>query len=121
MTAIPPHFGGDLNENRSALVKELVVVKGSYVVITAPISPLGRDQKVVTLAGGVETRDALREVLHQLLTAVAHDVQDRFSIQRRDSPRSGTAATPPYDPDVVIGPDLAQHIQTAKAHSRESA
>lgn len=113
-------YGGDLTRNRQALVERMVVVEGGHVVIRPPISASHPDQRVLRLPGGVETCAGLREMVYQLLTAIAYDVQDRFHVRRRSDTHFGTGEGQAYDPDTVIGPDLAKDIQTAAARDSKS-
>lgn len=121
----PRLLGGDMNPNLRELVDKMVTVEGRYLIIRVPhtaatVDP-PRTLRVSTGEDREKTRDDLRAVIHQLLKAVAFDVQERFDIRRRDSFRSGTGARPPLDADAVIGPDLAQNIKTPKTQRKQQA
>ena len=104
------YAGGELNENRQALVDEMVTVSGPRVLVKAPINPRLQRESTARLYVPEDAESVckdLRRVLYDLLTAVADDVQDRYHV-------SPGGMRDKRDPDAIIGCDLPGALKAKK-------
>lgn len=115
--------GDDYTDNRRDLAAALVRCEGKYVVVGGvPRGPCG-EATVVCIQGGEGLRDYLREFVVDLLTAMSHQVQDRWIIAGRYRKENGTSDGQAIDPDALIGGQLARvvrGIESAAAYCSES-
>lgn len=78
----PDHVvvGGSWCSNRKMLVEAMVNLEDGRLVVRVPSGPLSDLSAPIFLPGGIDQRDSLRDALYALLTAIADDVQERFSL-----------------------------------------
>lgn len=110
-----PH-GDDATPNRRELADALVQLEtdpDGQVWVTVGGLPNSRSQRisVAKLQGGLDARDVLRDVLYDLLTTVADEVQGRFAISARYTFDDGNGRRPPLDPDTVLGGQLKNAVR----------
>ncbi len=115
----PPELsqGGSFRHNRRELAEAMVQIEGDGLVIESPFNPrLFRQTTAVIedVSDVDQLREALVDVLYDLLTAMADDVQDRFAV-RRSNMRSRNGQYPPKDPDEIVGTNLISVFQAQKA------
>lgn len=111
MTDVARAPGGSLLYNRRNLADKMInVTAGGYIDIHIPQSLVGGEEKRIRFKGTLDIRDQLRDLVYQLLTTVAYDVQDRFSLTRR---HEGLGCGNAFLADDVIGCELANAIRSS--------
>ena len=111
MTTIPE--GGSYRDNRRELAQAMVSVSGSHghkLVIKSPMNVrlVRQSIAVIDVDGDANlARDAMVDVIYDLLTAVADDVQERFAVHRG-------VQDPPKDPDEIVGTNLIRVFHSKK-------
>ncbi len=118
--------GDDYTDNCRYLAEKLVRLEGNNVVVGG--LPNSRRQRISSakFKGGLDERDALRDVLCDLLTEVADEMQRRFCISDRYVLDNGSVRV---SPDALVGGRLQREIRiddqgrakAKKADSSESA
>lgn len=114
--ALSEAHGDDFTENRRDLAAALVRTEtdpdGDMYVVVGGL-PNSRTQRISTakFKGGLDARDALRDVLYDLLTTVADEAQARFVFSERYTFDDGNGRRPPLDPDTVIGGQLKNAVR----------
>ena len=118
--------GDDFTDNCRYLAERLVRIDGAHVVVGG--LPNSRTQRVscVKFKGGLDERDALRDVVYDLLVSVTDEAQRRFPISERYALDNGNVR---LEPDQMLGGRLQREIaindkgraKAKKADSSESA
>lgn len=109
--------GGSYRDNRRELAEAMVQIEGDGLVIESPFNPrLFRQSTAVIedVSDVDQLREAMVDVIYDLLTAMADDVQDRFVV-KRSYLRSRNGQFPPKDPDEIVGTNLISVFQAQKA------
>lgn len=109
--------GDDCMENRAALAAACITVEGGQVCVRGPANPRSGREIVLKFNGDVDVRDGLRDMLYDLLTAVADEAQARFRLCGRHDRNDGNGRYPPMDPDAFLGRGLSDAV----AHALETA
>lgn len=112
--------GDDLLDNRTDLAAACVTLEGGQVCVRGPVNPRSGREIVLKFDGGVDVRDGLRDVLYDLLTAVADEAQARFRVRGRHERNDGNGQYPPMDPDTFLGRGLSDAIIACRAKTDTS-
>jgi len=114
--------GDDYTENRTDLAAACITLEGGQVCVRGPVNPRTGREIVLKFDGGVDVRDGLRDMLYDLLTAVADEAQDRFRVRARHKHDNGNGKIPPLDPDAFLGHRLSDGIaRNVKIVDRDTA